>query len=209
MLAPLLIVITYLCVLPIGAFAHVLIPADAVPDSDHVVPYLLGSIQIFGPVLSSLFLLVLISAAMSSLDSVLLVAASSVSRDLFIIKDDDPRALPRTRWWVFALSLTGMLLALNPWGDIVEITAFSGSLYAACFLPSLVVGLFWKGGTAKGALLSVAIGSAAVVGWYCAKKSGWTSWHEVYVGLGVALVAYFLVSLVSNGSVGHQLKSQH
>jgi Na+(H+)/acetate symporter ActP len=38
-----------------------------------------------------------------------------------------------------------MLLALNPWGDIVEITAFSGSLYAACFLPSLVIGLFWKG----------------------------------------------------------------
>ena len=93
------------------------------------------------------------------------------------------------------------LLALNPWGDIVEITAFSGSLYAACFLPTLVIGMFWKGGTAKGALLSVAIGSAAVVGWYCAKKAGWTSWHEVYVGLGVALVVYFAASLASSGSV--------
>ena len=93
-----------------------------------------------------------------------------------------------------------MLLALNPWGDIVEISAFSGSLYAACFLPTLVIGLFWKGGTAKGAVLSVAIGSATVVGWYCAKKAGLTNWHEVYVGLGVALVVYFVASLVSFGT---------
>ena len=92
-------------------------------------------------------------------------------------------------------------------GTAVAITAFSGSLYAACFLPTLVVGLFWKGGTAKGALLSVGIGSTVVVGWYCAKKAGWTNWHEVYVGLGVALLVYFAASLASSGSVDDQRKS--
>ena len=34
------------------------------------------------------------------------------------------------------LSLVAAALALNPPGDIVEITIFSGSLYAVCFFPA-------------------------------------------------------------------------
>ena len=98
--SPLLIFITYLCLLPIGAFAHALIPADAINDSDLVTPFLLGTAEVLGPILSSFFLLVLLSAAMSSLDSVLLVAASSVGRDIMVIGDKDPRVLTRTRVWV-------------------------------------------------------------------------------------------------------------
>jgi len=195
--APLLIISTYLCLLPIGALAHALIPAEAITDSDSVTPYLLGTSQVLGPTLSSFFLLVLLSAAMSSLDSVLLVAASSVGRDLLIIADDDPQAVTRTRLWVLLISLASMLLALNPFGDIVEITAFSGSLYAACFLPTLVMGLYWKGGTATGAVSCIWLGSATVIAWHFAKEAGWTIWHEVYVGLGVGILVYVGVSLVT------------
>ncbi|MDA2923173.1 sodium/solute symporter [Acidobacteria bacterium AH-259-L09] len=196
--APLLILITYLCLLPIGAFAHALIPKGAINDSDLVTPYLLGTAEVLGPTLSSLFLLVLLSAAMSSLDSVLLVAASSVGRDIMIIGDKDPRVLTRTRVWVVVISLLGMLLALNPFGDIVGITGFSGSLYAACFLPTLVFGLYWKGGTAIGALSCVLLGSTTVTAWHFAKLAGWTTWHEVYVGFGVAILAYVFVSLMTS-----------
>ncbi len=196
--APLLILITYLCLLPIGAFAHALIPADAISDSDLVMPYLLGTVKVLGPVLSSFLLLVLLSAAMSSLDSVLLVAASSVGRDILILGDEDPRVLIRTRWWVLVISLLGMLLALNPLEDIVEITAFSGSLYAACFFPTLVVGLYWTGGTATGSVSCVLVGSTTVTAWHFAKLAGWTTWHEVYMGLSVALLVYIVVSLMSS-----------
>ncbi|MCP4811929.1 MAG: hypothetical protein GY888_05420, partial [Planctomycetaceae bacterium] len=75
--APLLITITYISLLPIGALAHAVISMDAIDKTDQVVPYLLGTTKIFGPFLSTLFLLVLVSAAMSSIDSVLLVAASA------------------------------------------------------------------------------------------------------------------------------------
>lgn len=196
--APLLILITYLCTLPIGALAHALIPADAISDSDHVVPYLLGSSQIFGPILSSFFLMVLLSAAMSSLDSVLLVAASSVSRDLLMIDAEDSRTIAHTRLWVIPVSLVSLLLALNPFGDVVEITAFSGSLYAACFLPTLIVGMYWRRATATGALACMLVGSATVIGWYIAEKAKWTSLHEVYVGLVVAITAYVGVSVLTS-----------
>ena len=200
--SPLLIFITYLCLLPIGAFAHALIPADAINDSDLVTPFLLGTAEVLGPILSSFFLLVLLSAAMSSLDSVLLVAASSVGRDIMVIGDKDPRVLTRTRVWVVVISLLGMLLALNPFGDIVGITAFSGSLYAACFIPTLVLGLYWKGGTAIGAFSCVLLGSTTVSAWHFAKLAGWTTLHEVYVGFGVAVLAYVLVSLVTRSQSG-------
>jgi len=201
-LAPALIFVTYLLLLPIGAFAHALIPESAITDSDEVVPYLLGTAQLFGPMLSSLFLLVLVSAALSSLDSVLLVAAASVDHDLILPDSGDSRAIARTRIWVFILSLASMLLALNPFADIVEITAFSGSVYGACFLPSLVFGLYWKRGTAAGSLACVVAGAATVVGWYLARSSGRTSLHEVYPGVAVGVLTYFGVSLITSPNAG-------
>ena len=41
-LAPLLVVTTYVCLLPLGALAHALLPSDAVSSSDEVVPVLLA-----------------------------------------------------------------------------------------------------------------------------------------------------------------------
>ena len=195
--APLLILLTYLCVLPIGALAHAFIDAGEITESDKVMPYLLGTSEVFGPTLSSFFLLVLLSAAMSSLDSVLLVAASAVDRDLLLMGGDNVRAITRTRVWVVVISLLSMLLALNPFGDIVEITAFSGSLYAACFLPTLVLGLYWQRSTPIGAFSCVVVGSATVIGWFVAERVGWTSMHEVYPGFAVALATYVVVSLLT------------
>ncbi|MBT5537306.1 hypothetical protein HOK31_29865, partial [Candidatus Poribacteria bacterium] len=172
-LSPILVLVTYLCLLPLGAFAHALIPADAIDDSDMVTLYLLNTLEVLGPTLSSFFLLVLLSAAMSSLDSVLLVAASSIGRDVIIVPDDDPKAIRWTRFGVVAVSLVGMLLALNPFGDIVSITAFAGSLYAACFLPAMIIGIYWRGGTRPAAIANVLLGSAVTVGWYFARRSGW------------------------------------
>ena len=198
LVTPLLILITYLCLLPLGTFAHALIPAGAIADSDHVMLYLLGTAEVLGPGLSSFFLLVLLSAAMSSLDSVLLVAASSMSRDVITMEGQDQKVLRHTRLWVVVLSLASMVVALNPFAGIVQITAFAGSLYAACFLPTLVLGLYWKRGTSAGALACVLIGAVTVIAWYFAKTTGWTTWHEVYVGTSVAFLVYVGVSLLTS-----------
>jgi len=195
-LAPLLVTATYVCLLPIGALAHTLIPAEEITSSDEVVPHLLASGRLFEPVLGVLFLLVLLSAAMSSIDSVLLVAASSIDHDLIAPGRNDAQAVARTRIWVVAVSLASMLLAVSPAaGDIMTLTAFSGALYGACFLPALVVGLFWRPATAA-ALASVACGAAAVIGWFAVRSLKWTGVHEVYVGLAVGLGVFALIGIL-------------
>ncbi len=197
--APILITVTYACLLPVGALARTIVPpemaATITADTDQLTPYLLGQAEILGPTASSFFLLVLLAAAMSSLDSVLLVTASAITRDLQLLSDNDPRAIGHTRSWVVAISLVAMIVALNPFADIVEITAFSGSLYAACFLSTLVLGLYWNRPNATAATASMVAGGLAVIAWWLAKRNGLTEFHEVYVGLVVSTLVYVTATL--------------
>ena len=88
-----------------------------------------------------------------------------------------------------------MLLAVNPFAGIVEVTAFAGSVYAACFLPTIIVGLFWRG-TAQAAMVSILLGSLSVTAWFFTKQMGWTSWHEIYIGILVGMLSYVALSLL-------------
>lgn len=205
--APLLILVTYISLLPIGALARAVIPSGAITSTDEVVPHLLGTANVFGPLLSTMFLLVLLSAAMSSIDSVLLVAAASIDHDLISPDGTGDAAVNRTRIWVVVVSLASMLAALTPLADdIVKLTAFSGSLYGACFFPALVIGLYWRKPGENAAVASVIIGSAVVMAWFVAinydwgKDYAWTKIHEVWVGLGVGIGVYVVVGLFSTQS---------
>ncbi len=169
----------------------------------------LAALHLFPWAALPFFLLVLLSAAMSSLDSVLLVAAGSMSRDVIITDGQDQKAIRQTRLWVVVLSLASMVVALNPFAGIVQIAAFSGSLYAACFLPTLVLGLYWKRGTSAGALACVLAGSITVIAWYFGKAAGWTNWHEVYAGTAVAFAAYIGVSMLTSNRASRKSAPAH
>ena len=206
--APLLITITYISLLPVGTLARAVVPIEAIGpgETDLVVPYLLGTTKIFGPLVSTLFLLVLISAAMSSIDSVLLVAASAVDHDLLSAAPAQGQgtrlqgAVRRTRIWVVLISAVTMLISISPLQrNIVTLTSLSGSLYGACFLPALVVGMFWKRATAVASLVSCGAGAITVIGWYSAKQWGYTDLHEVYMGLAVGLGTFILLGWLGVG----------
>ena len=207
-LAPGLVFLTYLMMLPVGLLAHAFASPETFSQAgqiqtDRVVPHLLSAeVDVLGPVLGAFFLTALAAAAMSSLDSVLLVAASSVDHDLIAPGRAVPGAMRRTRWWVLILAAVAASLALLRLRGIVEMSSFSGSIYAACFLPALVVGLFWKRGTRTAAIASLLIGLTVTVGWFYAKKlaafSSLASIHEVFVGTGISLGTYVLVSLIGS-----------
>lgn len=207
-IAPAFLFTTYLCVLPVGFLAHAFIAsrdrfvaASGKIDTDLVVPYLLGEGNVLGPVAGAFFLTGLVAAAMSSLDSVLLVAASSVDHDLIAPGREERRAMRLTRLWVLLLSAAAAGLTLWRKEGIVEMSSFSGSMYAACFLPTLVLGLFWKRGTPVAAIATVLIGFSVTLFWFYAKKhvagGDFSNWHEVYVGSAVALAVYVTVSLLT------------
>ncbi len=201
-LAVALLFVTYLFVLPVGLLAHAFVPAGLELQADEVVPWLLSSDgHVLGTIAGSLFLTALVAAAMSSLDSVLLVAAGSIERDITTQrrKDGDDGSVRRTRIWVFVLSAVAASLALLRTRGIVELSSLSGGLYAVCFLPALIVGLFWQGATRTAAICSLVSGFVTASAWFGLKKvvlGGAVAWlHEIYVGLLVSMPLFIGISI--------------
>jgi len=85
----------------------------------------------------------ILSAIMSTADSQLLVAASSVSHDLQDGKDS-PESLSHARWVVLVIGLLAIVLAVFFPDDIFSRVLFAWQALAAAFGPLLVVTL-WRG----------------------------------------------------------------
>ena len=97
-----------------------------------------------------------------------------------------------TRASVIGFSVLAALVALNPPGDIVEITIFSGSLYAVCFFAAVVFGLYWQRGSARTVLWSMAVGVSALIIWIAAGLR--QDLHEVFPALLLSTLAYYVLS---------------
>jgi SSS family transporter len=174
------------CLFPVGILARALL--DGVADTDMVIPTLINDPAVFPLFVADFLVIAMVAAAMSSMDSVLLVAASVLYKD--VVEGIHPTAHPLTWTRIGVVGFSGLaaLIALNPPGGIVEITIFSGSLYAVCFFPAILFGLHWERGTAEGALASMISGVAVLLGWMLVGPR--ETVHEVFPALAVSCAVY-------------------
>ncbi len=84
------------------------------------------------------------------------------------------------------------LLALNPPGGIVAMTLFSGSLYAVCFFPAVLLGLYWRRGSWLAVLSSMGIVIVVLLGWMLLGFG--RTLHELFPALGASIFTYVLLS---------------
>lgn len=178
------------CLFPVGVYAHLLM--QGVTDTDLIVPTLVADVTVF-PLWAGDFLIVaIVAAAMSSMDSVLLVAASTLYKNLIENFRSGTSPISWTRWSIVGLAVVGAGLALKPPADIVEITIFSGSLYAVCFLPAVLFGLHSDRGTARSVLWSMTFGVGVLMLWFVLDLR--QTLHEVFPGLIASLTAFLITS---------------
>ncbi|MCZ6460086.1 MAG: sodium/solute symporter [Gammaproteobacteria bacterium] len=182
---------------PVGVLARVLL--DGVTDTDLVVPMLISDQAIFPLWVADCLIIAMVAAAMSSMDSVLLVAASVLYKD--IVETFHPTAHPLTwtRIGVIGVAVVAAFVALDPPGDIVEITIFSGSLYAACFLPAILFGLHWQRGSAIGVVTSMVLGVVTLVSWMLFGPGDVV--HEVFPALTVSCLAYAIIARMTPSAI--------
>lgn len=111
------------------------------------------------------FMLTLLSAAISTLSSLLHVQGAAFARDLVETLGWNrlfPRASTRFLAQVgvlVALAASVILAFVLPAGIIARATAFWFGICAASFLPSLTAALYWENATREGALASTISGS--------------------------------------------------
>ena len=186
------ILVIQFCLFPLGLYAHFLL--DGVTDTDLVVPTLVNDPGVIPPLVGDFLVIAILAAAMSSLDSVLLVAASVASRDIFgWRRSNQTNVVKGARLGVAGFAAVAAVVALNPPGGIVEITIFSGSLFAVCFVPTILLGLHWRRGNEAAALWAFGVGIAVLLGWLLAGLGDVV--HEVFPALFASTAAYVVVSL--------------
>lgn len=186
--------LVYTLLVPIGLYARRIVPTG-VTETDEIVPLLLTGGQVFTPGVTAFLLLAMVAAAMSSLDSVLLVVAATTERDVVgVLRGEAPEAveLSRTRAWVAVFALVTAAVALRPPGGIVALTVLSGGLYAACFAPALLLGLFWRGGNGTAVLASFIAGVTVLLGW--SRLPIAADVHQIFPAVFASTAAYCALS---------------
>jgi cation/acetate symporter len=105
------------------------------------------------------------AAALSTADGLLMVIASAVAHDIYH-RTLNPRAGLREQLWVGRIMILvaaalATVTAVQRLAIIVQMVAWAFSLAAATFFPVLVLGIFWKGATSRGAAAGMICGLLA------------------------------------------------
>jgi len=161
--------------------------------------------HIFHPVIAGVMIAAVLSAVMSTADSQLLVAASSVAHDLPIFHK--LRSLQLSRLVVFILSWAAVVLAL--WGpqEIFSRVLFAWNAMGAAFGPLLMV-ILWKGRVPFGYTMAAMLAgfTTAVLAYSFPESQG--TWLERVVPYLIAgSIAWFGAhSKIQKGIVGTSAK---
>jgi sodium/proline symporter len=123
-------------------------------------------------ILVAIFIAIVLSAIMSTIDSLLVLASSAVTRDFYQkifrpdLKDEDLTKFSRLVTLAMAITALGiaiLLYNLYPDRQVFWIMIFGWSGIAATFCPVIILSLFWKGYSEKGAIASMITGFTSVM----------------------------------------------
>ena len=158
--------------------------------------------ELFPPFIAGILLSAVIAAAMSTADSQLLVASSSFTSDIYkpVIRKNasDKETLWVGRIVVLIIAVIAFFIASSKSEaasgimDLVE-NAWGG--FGASFGPVIILSLFWKRLTYKGAIAGVVCGALTDILWLVF-LSGKTGVYEIVPGFIVGFVAAIIVSLI-------------
>jgi len=111
----------------------------------------------------------ILASTMSTSDSQLLAAASSVSQNLvqetFKVKLSEKKAMWLARICVIVISVIAVFLALDPSSSVFRIVSFAWAGFGAVFGPLVLFGLFWKRTNKWGAIAGMLSGGATIFVW--------------------------------------------
>ena len=122
--------------------------------------------------LVAIFIAIVLSAIMSTIDSLLILASSAITRDFYqkifrpSIKDQDLTKISRISTIIMAFTALIIAMIMNyvsPDRQIFWVIIFGWSGIAATFCPVIILSLFWKGYSEKGAIASMIAGFISVI----------------------------------------------
>jgi SSS family solute:Na+ symporter/sodium/pantothenate symporter len=167
------LVITFVC-------ARALYPTEFLQEPDNIMPAMALALTEDWPLLGGLILAAPYAAAMSTVAGFLLLMSSSLVRDIYqrtINPSVSPRVIRLISYGTTAVvGVIVTLGALQPPLYLQYIIVFTGAGMACTFLAPMVLALYWRRATRRGALAALLGGftsvlSLYVLGWYGVGKA--------------------------------------
>ncbi|MBM4331959.1 MAG: sodium:solute symporter family protein [Deltaproteobacteria bacterium] len=180
----------FLLPITIGVIGRLSFPGLSGKEADKILPLLLS--QQADNWLGALILTAGLAALMSTLDSQLLTLSSMFTRDAIA----NPKNGKKQEWlgklFILVLAGAGLVIAYRPPSTILIIAteAFTG---LAVLFPTVLGGLYWRKASSLGAILSILVGEALVVG-YMLKLLPTFGFLPVVPVLFVTGLVFFVVS---------------
>ena len=138
----------------------------------------------------------ILAAVMSTVDSQLLVAATTLVDDVarpMRPNLTEAQALRLSRATVVGVAALAGALASDPESKVLGLVAYAWAGLGASFGPALIFALFWRGVTAKGLTAGMLTGAATVVGWR-GLEGGLFDLYELLPAFALASLAIVVVS---------------
>ena len=121
--------------------------------------------------LAAVYVAIVLSAIMSTIDSLLVLASSAITRDFYQkiyrpdLKDEDLAG--RSKWVTLIMALLALAIAMiiaviSPNHTVFWLIIFGWSGIAASFCPVIIMSLFWSGLTERGAIAAMVAGFLSV-----------------------------------------------
>ncbi len=164
---------------------------------------LLSSYGIIPALMAGLVLSGILASTMSTADSQLLAASSSVSQNIlsevFHLKLSKRTEMLAARATVIVIALLGIVIAWNPNSSVFGIVSFAWAGFGAAFGPVIICALFWKRTNLPGAVAGMVAGGASVFIWkyLLAPLGGGFAIYELLPAFIVGIVTIVVVSLLT------------
>lgn len=157
---------------------------------------------LFPSFIAGLLLAAIIAASMSTADSQLLVASSSFTSDIYkpiFRKNASEKEILRIgRIVVLAVSAIAFFIASSKGSGakaIMSLVSNAWALFGSAFGPVVLLSLFWRRFTYKGAVAGIVGGAVVDLLWYIYLSAS-TGIYEIIPGFAAGLVLAVVVSLI-------------
>ena len=172
-------------------------------DSENIVIVIANAIaelDTFAALLAGFIIAGILASIMSTADSQLLAASSSVSENLvkrFMWKNMSEKVqMWFARGTMLAIAVIAIFLAWDQDSSVFRIVSFAWAGFGAAFGPAVLFGLFWKRTTKWGALAGIVSGGAMVFIWkYLVRPLG-GAW-DIYELLPAFVLSAIVIAVVS------------
>ena len=163
---------------------------------------------IFAALIAGVILAGILAATMSTADSQMLAASSSVSQNLLVeffhLKITGRKSVVVARSTMVVITLVAAFLARDPNSSVFRVVSFAWAGFGAAFGPVVLFGLFWRRSNKWGALAGMVVGGAMVFIWKygIATLGGAFAIYELLPAFIAASIAIVVVSLLTEKPSG-------